>query len=64
MNLHPIWTIFKREGSATFNSPVAYVVVILFLVITGALFWLPYFQEINILSRRGAGSVDDASGSD
>ena len=52
MNLRPIWTIFKREVSATFNSPVAYVVVILFLVITGALFWLPYFQEINILSLR------------
>lgn len=48
----PIWTIFKREVSAYFNSPVAYVVVILFLVITGALFWMSYFQEINLLSLR------------
>jgi len=47
-----IWTIFKREVGAYFNSPVAYVVVILFLVITGALFWSNYFQEINLLSLR------------
>jgi len=45
--------IFKREVGGYFNSAVAYVVVILFLVITGALFWLSYFQEINILSLRG-----------
>ena len=49
---YAIWTIFKREVSATFNSPVAYVVVILFLLITGSLFWLSYFQEINLLSLR------------
>jgi ABC-2 type transport system permease protein len=46
------WAIFKREVSAYFNSPVAYVVVILFLLITGALFWLSYFQELNLLSMR------------
>lgn len=50
--MKPVWTIFKRELGSTFNSPVAYVVVILFLVITGALFWLSYFQEINVLSLR------------
>ncbi|MEM1349033.1 MAG: ABC transporter permease [Myxococcota bacterium] len=50
--MNPIWTIFKREVSAYFNAPVAYVVVILFLLITGALFWGSYFQEINVLSLR------------
>lgn len=44
--------ILKREIGSYFNSAVAYVVVVLFLVITGALFWLNYFQEINILSLR------------
>lgn len=47
-----IYTIFKREVGTYFNSPVAYVVVVLFLLITGALFWLNYFQEINLLSLR------------
>lgn len=44
--------VLKRELGAYFNSVVAYIVVILFLVITGALFWLSYFQEINVLSMR------------
>lgn len=47
-----IYSIFKREVGTYFNSPVAYVVVILFLVITGSLFWLNYFQQINLLSLR------------
>lgn len=50
--MNQIYTIFKREVGAYFNSPVAYVVVVLFLLITGALFWLNYFQEINLLSLR------------
>lgn len=44
--------ILKRELGAYFNSVVAYIVVILFLIITGALFWLSYFQEVNLLSLR------------
>ena len=44
--------IWKREVSAYFTSIVAYIVVTLFLLITGALFWLSYFQEINLLSMR------------
>jgi ABC-2 type transport system permease protein len=44
--------ILKRELSSYFNSVVAYIVVILFLIITGALFWLNYFQDINVLSMR------------
>ncbi len=44
--------IWKREVRAYFTSVVAYIVVTLFLLITGALFWLNYFQEINLLSMR------------
>lgn len=44
--------ILKRELSTYFNSMVAYIVVVLFLIITGALFWLSYFQQVNILSLR------------
>jgi ABC-2 type transport system permease protein len=44
--------IWRREVDAYFSSVVAYIVVILFLIITGALFWLSYFQEINHLSLR------------
>ena len=50
--MEQIWNVFRREVGAYFNSPVAYVVVVLFLVITGALFWLSYFQEVNLLSMR------------
>ncbi len=48
-----IFFIWKREVAAYFTSVVAYFVVILFLVIMGALFWLDYFREINNLSLRG-----------
>lgn len=44
--------VWKREVRAYFTSIVAYIVVVLFLLITGALFWLNYFQEINLLSMR------------
>lgn len=44
--------VWKRELRAYFTSPVAYIVVTLFLLITGALFWLSYFQEISLLSLR------------
>ncbi len=48
-----IFFVMKRELGTYFNSPVAYIVVILFLVITGALFWLSFFQEISVVSMRG-----------
>lgn len=51
-------TIFKREFSAFFRSPVAYVVIGMFIVITGLFFWLynirsgsPYFgSTLNSIS--------------
>ena len=51
--LKNIGFVLKRELGAYFNSVVAYIVVILFLLITGALFWLSYFQQITTLSLRG-----------
>ncbi len=47
-----IYFITRRELGRYFNSPVAYVVVMLFLVITGALFWLTFFEEVSLLSLR------------
>lgn len=44
--------VWKRELGAYFNSVVAYIVVILFLLITGALFWLNFFDEVTTLSLR------------
>ncbi len=44
--------IAKRELGTFFNSAVAYIVVVLFLVTTGALFWLSFFQQISVLSMR------------
>lgn len=34
------WAIFRREFFHYFNSPIAYVVIALFLVIAGVIFWL------------------------
>ncbi len=48
-----IYFVWKRESVAYFTSPVAYIVVILFLLITGSLFWFDYFREINQLTLRG-----------
>lgn len=48
-----IFYVWKREVGAYFSSIVAYIVAVLFLVITGAIFWLNFFQEISLLSLRG-----------
>jgi ABC-2 type transport system permease protein len=44
--------VARRQLGAYFNSVVAYIVAILFLVITGALFWLSFFQDVTVLSLR------------
>lgn len=44
--------VARRQLGAYFNSVVAYIVAILFLLITGALFWLSYFQDVTVLSLR------------
>ncbi len=51
--MNKVYYIAKRELGSYFNSVVAYVVVVLFLVVTGALFWLTFFDDVQILSLRG-----------
>lgn len=37
------FTIFRRELAAYFNSPIAYIFIIVFLVLTGGLYMMPFF---------------------
>jgi ABC-2 type transport system permease protein len=51
MNTQNIKTIFSKELKSYFNSPVAYIVMIVFMSISGFLFTMSFFQ-INIASMR------------
>ena len=51
VNTKNITTIFSKELKSYFNSPVAYIVMIVFMVISGFLFTMSFFQ-INIASMR------------
>lgn len=42
--MNAIFFILKRELANYFHSLTAYIVVILFLLITGGMFWLEFFQ--------------------
>lgn len=42
-----MWSIFRKEVSAFFNSLIAYIVIGVFLLLNGLLFWL--YPETNIL---------------
>ena len=42
-----MWSIFKKEVSAFFNSLIAYIVIGVFLLLNGLLFWI--YPETNIL---------------
>lgn len=46
-----IWAIYKRELTSYFYSPLAYVIYVLFLIITGVFFWMnvTYFSEISMM---------------
>ena len=37
--MKPIWTLARREMAATFDSPIAYIAGVVFLVATGLLFF-------------------------
>jgi ABC-2 type transport system permease protein len=50
--MHRLWAITKREFLAYFNSPVAYIVVSLFLLLVGALFWITFFAPPPSLTMR------------
>ncbi len=52
MSISRIWWIFQKEVSALFGSLVAYVVVVLFLVIVGGMFWVPFFEEVSPVTMR------------
>jgi len=51
MNIQNIKTIFFKELRSYFNSPVAYIVMIVFLLISGFLFTMSFFQ-LNVASMR------------
>jgi ABC-2 type transport system permease protein len=36
-----VWTIARKEFAAYFNAPIAYIVIVLFLVVTSVLFFFP-----------------------
>ncbi|WP_027184248.1 Gldg family protein [Desulfovibrio inopinatus] len=42
--MHDMWTIFKRELSAYFNSAVGYIFLIVFLIINAGIFVTGFFQ--------------------
>jgi ABC-2 type transport system permease protein len=43
--------IFRREFAAYFNSPVAYFVIAVFLVMVGVLFFIPFFAQDRVSMR-------------
>ena len=51
MNTQNIKTIYSKELKSYFNSPIAYIVMIVFMAISGFLFTMSFFQ-INIASMR------------
>jgi len=49
-----VWTIFKREFGGYFNSPIAYVFMVIFLAAMGILFFLMgHFYLQNVADMRG-----------
>jgi ABC-2 type transport system permease protein len=50
--MNSIWYIYKRELGRYFHSPIAYIVVVLFLLITGGMFWANFFEGFPELSMR------------
>jgi ABC-2 type transport system permease protein len=51
MNTQNIKTIFSKELKSYFNSPIAYIVMIVFMIISGFLFSMNFFQA-NVASMR------------
>jgi ABC-2 type transport system permease protein len=51
MNTQNIKTIYLKELKSYFNSPIAYIVMIVFMIISGFLFTMSFFQ-INVASMR------------
>ncbi len=49
--MHTTLAITKREFKAYFNSPVAYFVIAVFLVMIGILFFVPFFTQDRVSMR-------------
>jgi len=50
-------SIWRREFRAYFNSPVAYFVIIAFLVLVGIMFFIPFFTQDRVSMRAFFGLV-------
>lgn len=50
--MNRLWVMAKREFLAYFNGPVAYIVVALFLLLVGTLFWITFFAPPAALTMR------------
>ena len=51
--MRPTLSLIRREFSAYFYSPIAYVVIVIFLIVTGYLFNL----SLNLLTKSGPGGL-------
>ena len=49
--MHTTVAILRREFKAYFNSPVAYFVIAIFLVMVGVLFFIPFFSQDRVSMR-------------
>jgi len=43
MSIQTTWNIFKKELKTFFMSPIAYIVIVIFLVVVGWFFFSPFF---------------------
>ena len=50
--LRPAWALFRRELNGFFQTPIAYVVGVVFLVASGALFFSPFFLIDRVQMRQ------------
>lgn len=49
--MHATLTIARREFKAYFNSPVAYIVITIFLALVGIMFFIPFFSQDRVSMR-------------
>jgi ABC-2 type transport system permease protein len=49
--MRAIMTIARREFKAYFNSPVAYIVITIFLALVGIMFFVPFFAQDRVSMR-------------
>ena len=47
-----VWTIFRRDLSRMIHSNVMGMLIVLFLVMMGALFFVDYFKDVRVLNLR------------